>query len=259
VTNNKKDLVYNQALQQFIFEGNKEDILQLHELIRMITSVPAGQRVLQDALNRATPLVISFCNGFKNKNTKGMFMWRDQAVRLVRFYTNLSKKSENMQIATRIEMADIMAHELQHYIDYPHNVWLDKNAHVVNEKILALVLCEMSAFSAGSSVECELRAQRGMPVRWMPKTAEEWKEVMAQGLSGQNRRLKGYINDCRKVLQERGIPVEQKMPSKEFYQGVTDFLKRMNISMSFTEAMSCVGQSQKLLPTVTRSKTRLDR
>ena len=256
---NNKNSVYEQVLQQFTFEGDKKDVLQLQRLIGMIASVPAGQRVLQDALNRKALLTISFCDGFADKDTKGMFLWREQAIKLVRFDRNLPEKTKTAWAQVKIKMANVMAHELQHYVDYPHNMWLNKNAHVVNEGLLALALCEMSAFSTGDSVEYELRTKRGMPIRWMPKTPDEWKRVMLRVLSGQNRTIKDYMNKARKAAQKRGVSFEQKLPSKEFYQGVTDFLKRMNIDMSFVEAMVCVGQSQKLLPMVTHSKPSLDR
>ena len=255
----KKNSVYEQAIQQFTFEGDKKDVSQLQELIEMIAYTPAGQRVLQDALDRKTPLAISFCEGFKDKDTKGMFLWREQAIKLVRFDTNLPRKTGKDLIEVKIKMANIMAHELQHYVDFPRNVWLNRSVHVANEGLLALALCEMSAFSTGDSVECALRTERGMPVRWMPKTPDEWKKVMTSVLLGQNKTIKDYMNKCRKNAKEHGASFEQKLPSKEFYQGVTDFLKKMNIDMSCMEAMLRVGQSQQLLPMKTSSKTRSDR
>ena len=256
---NKKNSIYEQALQQFTFEGDKEDVLRLHELLGLIASVPTGQGVLQEAVNRNTPLTISFCDGFEDKSTKGMFLWKESAIKLVRFDKNFLEKAEKVQLEAKIKMANIMAHEIQHYVDFPLNTWLDNNAHVINEGLLALVLCEMSAFASGDSVECELRADRGMPERWMPKTPDEWKKVMSCVLSGENKRIKDYMNKYRRRVQKKGVSFEQKMPSKEFYQGVTDFFKKMHIDMSFTEAMLCVGQSQKLLPMATRSKTRSGR
>ena len=256
---NRQNSVYEQVLKQFTFEGDQEDILQLHELTKMIASTPTGQRVLQDALNLQTPLIVSFCDGFKDKGTRGMFLWREQAVRLVKIDKNLPEMTDNDRIRVQIKMANIMAHELQHYIDYPRNQWLNKNAHTSNEEILALVLCEMSAFKSGDSVECELRTQNGMRAQWMPKTPDEWKEVMTRVLSGKNRRIKDYICNCRKVAQDRGVPFEQRLPSREFYHGVTDFLKKTNINMGVTEAMLCVSQSQKLLPMAKHVKTSRDR
>ena len=256
---NEKNSVYEQVIQQFTFEGDERDIVQLQELASMIASVPSGQGVLQDALNRKTPLTISFCDGFKDKGTKGMFLWREQAIKLVRLDTELPRKMEKKLIEVKIKMSNIMAHELQHYVDRPFNKWLDKNAYTLNEGILSIVLCEMSAFKTGDSVETELRTLRGMPIRWMPKTPDDWNMVMLRVLSGDNKKMKWYIDRRRQMAQKMSISFEQKLPSKEFYQGVTDYLNKMNIPMNFTEAMLCVSQSQKLLPPLTPYKPSKDR
>lgn len=253
---NEKNSLYEQVIQQFTFEGDERDIVQLQELVSMIASVPSGQRVLQDALNRKTPLTISFCDGFEDKNTKGIFLWRERAVRLVRLNKNLP---ETDQIKAKLEMSNIMAHELQHYVDKPFNKWLDQNAYTLNEGILSIVLCEMSAFKTGDSVETELRTLRGMPIIWMPKTPGDWKKAMSRALSGDNKRIKWYIDRRHRMAQKISISFEQKLPSKEFYQGVTDYLNKLNIPMNFTEAMLCVIQSQKLLPLSTPYKPSKDR
>lgn len=256
---NEKNSIYKQILQQFTFEGDEKDIVQLQELVSMIASVPSGQRVLQDAVDRNSPLTISFCDGFKDKGTKGIFLWHEQAIKLVRFDKDLLEKTEKVQLEAKIKMANVMAHELQHYVDFPQNTLLNRNAHVANEGVLAVVLCEMSAFSTGDSVECELRTQHGMPVRWVPKTPDEWKKVMSRVLSGENKNIKDYIDKCRASARKHNVSFEQKMPSMEFYQVVTNFFKKRHIDMSFEEAMLCVSQSQKLLPMATCSKTKQDR
>ena len=248
---NEKNSAYEQALQQFTFEGDEKDIAQLHELIGMIASVPTGQRLFQDVLNRKTPLIVSFCDGFADKGVLGKFLSREQAVRLVKMNVN--------NIQDKIRMVNVLAHELQHHVDEPRNGYLFQNAHTMNEKILSMVLCEISAFWTGDSVESELRTLRGLPVKWMPKTPDDWKTVMSKALSGDNKWMKGYIDRRRAVGQKGDNSFEQKVPSKEFCQGVTDYFNKMNIPMNFAEAMLCVSQSQKLSPPVRPCQPSRDR
>ena len=264
---------YVKALKYLQFDGTRSEVRQLKELLKMVASVPAGRQILEDIIAKRIHSKISFVSEFANKrgniSPKGRFYRDNKTIGILKIDTNLLDMSEKSRLRSKIMMATVLSHELQHCADVFKNRALDCSAADVNESVLATVLCEMHAYMVDYQVDKELRAKYGMLDKIIidgkeytesvkDRSPHDRTEAMKNALAGKNSKIKWYMDETRKREGKRKRHC-QCVPAAVFRSGVVNYLKEMKVSMSFEEAMACLMQSVKLLPSARSCPKRRDR
>lgn len=264
----KKNSVYDQALQQFIFKGDKKDILRLQELIGMVASVPTGREILEGIIVRGKPVTLLFVSELKNSaglSVNGQYFWADNSVSLLRPNQDESKMSPEEAVRSKIMQVRILAHELQHSADGSINKWLDLHAANIDESVLVNVLAEAHALMNESQFVRELTAQlemtQGKEVTDSaePYPPERLKRATERAFSGNSPMFKAYMNRMRRLVSRRKYRERDFQTTVAFRTNVENYLKNMRVDMSFDEAMRYVKQSIKLLPAAKVQSTKPSR
>jgi len=248
--------IYRQLRPLLVFQGDKDAVRELTDLVCMITSVPAGQQILRGVIAQGKPVPLSFSS---RPGLTGRFHVKDNSIEIPHVATNVLEMSKKARMRSKILMTRILAHEFQHCADNLKTRWLDYHAMDVDTAVLADVLCEMNAYMNEDQVAGELRSQQGVLdkiiVRGIeliecvrPKSPQERKEVMRLALSGKIPRIKGYINKTRKRVSQRPFRKADFTAKAVYRANVEAYLQEMQIDMSYEEAIRLVRESIKLLP-----------
>ena len=272
----KDPLFVQKVLSYFKISGTTQEIQALKELLQMIASVPAGQQILQGIVDRDKTVKLFFApNVAQGKYAFGMngqYFLGDNSVKLLKDATNLADIPIKERISLKINQACILAHELQHSADGSINKWLDWHATNINESVLAKVLAEAHAFLNEDQLDRELRAQYGLLGTKMvrgkkelesvtPHSPARRKDAIKRALSGESPMFKGYMNGVRRITSRQKYRARDLTMTALYRTTVEAYLKKMQVAMTFDEAMGYIKDSIKLLPvstirTVNSPKTR---
>ncbi len=266
-------LFYQFVKPLLVYKGNKEDVKALTELVQLVASAPAGRKILEGIMARRKPVTLFFVSELKNNEglpISGQYYWVDNSVKLLRKNQDLSKMNREEAIRSKIETTCVLAHELQHSADGSINKWLDLHAANIDESVLVNVLAEAHAVLSEDQLDRELRAQYGLLGKRITQGKEEkettepvptarLKKATERALSGEISMFRGYMNRRRRLVSRRKYPERGLRATAVFRETVEDYLKEMNVSMSFTEAIMHVKQSIKLLPAAKIQSEKRDR
>ena len=264
---------YEEALKYIQITGSPDEVQTLQEVLQMIVSTSAGRQIVQGLAARGETIPLFFVEDLKEKDAEfdfklnGTFSSRDNSVKLLKEPTTLSEKS----IHSRIKMARLLAHELQHSADDEKNKWLSSYAANIDESVLVDVLAEAHAILQEDQLKRELffqydlfdkkdTGEKGGPESVDPLPADRCKKAMERALSGSVPLFKKYMNRIRKIKAQKKYEVRNFRETMAFRNNVEYYLKKMlNSDMSFDEAMLWVKQSIKLLPAVKTKLTDRDK
>ena len=259
-----KDQLFDQkVLSYFKISGATQEIRELKELLQMIASVPAGQKILQGIVDRGKAVKLFFVpnlnQGKYEFGMSGQYFWGDNSVKLLKDERDLSDVPFGERIPLKINQACILAHELQHSADGSINKWLDWHATNINESVLTKVLAEAHAFLNEDQLDRELRAQYGLLGTKMVRGKKEMesvtphsparrKDAIKRALSGESPMFKGYMNGVRRITSRQKYRARDLKMTALYRTTVEAYLQEMHVAMTFDEAMGYIKDSLKLLP-----------
>ena len=137
--------VYRWAIANLKFKGNKEEIAELKFLVRQMTLTHTGRQILRKAINARKPrkLTLSFS---RLKEGNGTFYSQNNSVELHRIATNLPEMTAKQKIKAYVQMAGVLAHELQHAVTHDMLNKMHQNSANFQEYKLAHTISETNAY-----------------------------------------------------------------------------------------------------------------
>ena len=256
-----------QKIDGFRFWGTQDEIKELHELMKMVASTSRGQKLLSDLKQghgKIPTIDFEIEEVAKLLSYSGCF--RENEISLVRIAT-FPEMKPRVKTKVKIQMATVLAHELQHCINRQRDNQLFKNVGNRDELIAAQVMEETSALMTEEQVGFELRAQNNllenryvyhhpgaaknvfrvvespkdpMYIQYGGKEIREGPiahvETLKTALSGEL----GYINHYIRKACRRIKHFNRNASCVAFRQNIEAYLSYLQIPMSFDDVMAYV-------------------